>query len=335
MPRASHQQTVFRQWLILRKLTTRRPGITAREMMDHLVSEGITVTKRTVERDLVELSRLFPLETSVGSPPIGWRWRQDAVQELPGLDLVEALSLSLVGDLLSQTLPPSLHSAIGARVNEARNKLTALPGQSLAGWSQLARYIPAGMPLLTPKVCPEILSCVEEGLIHQKKVIVHYQGASSSEPREFTMHPVALLSHGSTPYLLASLGEGTELWQYPLHRFQSAELIEESSWRPPDFDLDQFLAQGHADFGKQKTIRLEAHLEPELATILRETPLSENQTLREKQGSFVLKATLQYSWQLVFYILSQGPRMTVTKPKTLRDEIASSLQSALSNYTSP
>lgn len=334
MPRASHQQTVFRQWLILRKLTTRRPGITAREMMDHLESEGVTVTKRTVERDLVELSRLFPLETSVGSPPIGWRWRQNAVQELPGLDLVEALSLSLVGDLLSQTLPPSLHSAIGARVNEARNKLAALPGHSLAGWSQLARYIPTGMPLLTPEVCPEILTCVEEGLIGQQQIIVVYQSPSSSEPRKFTMHPVALLSHGSTPYLLASLGEGTELWQYPLHRFQSADLTEDSSWRPPDFDLDQYLAQGKAEFGNQKTIRLEAKLHPSLATILRETPLSESQTLRDQDGFFVLKASVSYSWQLVFYILSQGPRMTVTKPKSLRDEVASSLESALSNYAS-
>lgn len=334
MPRASHQQTVFRQWLILRKLTTRRPGITAREMMNHLKSEGIAVTKRTVERDLVELSRLFPLETSVGSPPIGWRWRRDAAQELPGLDLVEALSLALVGDLLSQTLPPSLHSTIGARVNEAQQKLSALPDRSLAGWSQLARYIPQDIPLLPPKVCPEILTKVEEALIYQKQINVSYQSAVSKMRRDFTMHPIALLSHGSTPYLLASLGEGTELWQYPLHRFQSAELTERASWRPPDFDLDQFLAQGNADFGKQKEIRLEATIKSDLATILRETPLSEDQTLREKDSHFVLKATLQYSWQLVFYILSQGSQMTVTKPKSLRDEIASSLESALSNYTS-
>lgn len=332
MPRASHQQTIYRQWLILRKLTTRRPGITAREMRDYLETEDVSVTKRTVERDLNELSCIFPLETSVGSPPIGWRWREGAVQELPGLELVDALSLSLVGDLLNQTLPSSLHPSISARVEEARRKLDALPNHSVSAWSQLVRYIPPGQPLLQPKVNPDILHAVEESLVRQRQLAACYHAPASAEPWTTHMHPIALLSHGSTPYLLACLGEGTPLWQYPLHRFQSAELTETASWRPPDFDLDDFLAKGNANFGKKKTIRLEAQVEEALATILGETPLSDDQAIREKGDKIHLKATVQYSWQLVFYILSQGPSMTVLKPKSLRNEIVSNLQIALQNY---
>ena len=332
MPRASHQQTVTRQWLILRKLGTRRPGITAREMRDHLEGEGHPVSKRTVERDLQDLSSLFPLVTSVGSPPIGWRWREGAVQGLPGLDLVEALSLSLVGDLLSQTLPPSLHQSLSGRINEAKQKLKALPSTSVAGWSQLARYIPPGMPLLPPQVNPQILDCVEECLVQQQQLIVGYQRSPSSDMQEFRLHPVALLSHGTTPYLLASFGPDTPLWQYPLHRFQSAELTDSQSWRPDNFDLDQYIENGQAAFGKEKTIRLEARIQADLALILTETPLSSDQTLREKEDHFLLKATVQQSWQLVFYLLSQGPRITVSKPKALQKEIIASLQENLANY---
>ena len=228
-----------------------------------------------------------------------------------------------------------MHPAITARVQEAREKLAAIPGQPLANWSQLARYIPPGMPLLAPKFTPEILDCIEEGLVTHQIIKATYLSASAEEPRSFTMHPVALIAHGPVSYLLASLGEGTELWQYPIHRFQSVELTDAPSWRPPDFDLDQFLADGKASFGSKKTIRLEATLDPSLATILKETPLCEAQSIREKEGLFLLKATLPYSWQLVFYILSQGPRMIVTKPKSLRDEISSSLEEALQNYQSP
>lgn len=332
MPRASHQQTIYRQWLILRKLTTRRPGITAREMRDYLEGEDVLVTKRTVERDLNELSRIFPLETSVGSPPIGWRWRKDAVQELPGLELVDALSLSLVGDLLNQTLPASLHPSISARVAEARRKLDALPNHSVSAWSQIARYIPPGQALLKPTVDPDILQAVEEGLVGQLQLSVSYQAPTTSEPWSTHMHPLALLSHGSTPYLLASLGEGSEIYQYPLHRFLTAKVTETPSWRPPDFDLDEFLARGQASFGKGKTIRLEAQLDESLANLLRETPLTESQTIHEKDGHFLLKATVQYSWQLVFYLLSQGPKITVLKPKSLRNELLASLQTTLQNY---
>ncbi len=302
-------------------------------MRDFLESEGVAVTKRTVERDLNDLSILFPLETSVGPPPIGWRWRKGAVQELPGLDLVEALSLSLVGDVLSQTLPPSLHDAISARVHEARAKLNALPGKSVANWSQLARYIPSGLPLLSAAVCPQILDCVEEALIEQRQLTVTYQSAIANEPRHFTMHPVALLTHGPTAYLLASLGEGSELWQYPLHRFQNAQLTDKRAWRPPNFDLDQFLAEGGANFGKVKTIRLEARMDDYLATILRETPLSHDQTLRKKGEHFILKATVQSSWQLLFYIRSQGPGITILKPKSLKEQIAEDLRKSLANYS--
>ncbi|MDQ8192517.1 helix-turn-helix transcriptional regulator [Roseibacillus persicicus] len=332
MPRASHQQTIYRQWLILRKLTTRRPGITAREMRDHLETEDVSVTKRTVERDLNELSRIFPLETSIGSPPIGWRWREGAVQELPGLELVDALSLSLVGDLLNQTLPSSLHPSISARVTEARRKLDALPNHSASNWSQLVRYIPPGQPLLKPRVDPEILHTIEEGLVGQKQIAVSYQSPTSTAPWNTHMHPIALLSHGSTPYLLACLGEHSKIWQYPLHRFHSVELTDIPSWRPPDFDLDDYLAKGEANFGNKKTIRLEAQVEEDLANILRETPLSEDQTIRQKGEHLHLKATVKDSWQLTFYLLSQGHRITVLKPKSLRNEIISSLQSALNNY---
>lgn len=41
---------------------------------------------------------------------------------------------------------------------------------------------------------------------------------------------------------------------------------------------------------------------------------------------------MQYSWHLVFYILSQGPKITVLKPKPLRNEVIANLQSALQNY---
>ena len=285
-----------------------------------------------MERDLNELSCLFPLETSVGSPPIGWRWREDAVQDLPGLDLIEALSLSLVGDLLSQTLPPSLHQSVSGRINEAKRKLQALPSTTVAGWSQLARYLPPGMPLLAPEVSPEILDCVEECLVNQQQLVAQYQSADCDSPQEFRLHPVALISHGATPYLLASFGPDKELWQYPLHRFHSAENAQTPSWRPKGFDLDHYITSGQATFGKTKKIRLEARIEKSLANILRETPLSEDQSITDRKDYFLLRATVQYSWELVFYILSQGSRITITKPKALKSEIVSGLQAALSNY---
>lgn len=332
MPRASSHQTLSRQWAILRRLTKRRPGLTAGQLKDFLDGEGFPVTKRTVERDLVDLSAIFHLETSPGSSPVGWRWSDSASADLPGIDLMEAVSLVVVGDLLRQTLPPSLHESLRSRIEEARRKVEALEGNGLADWSQVARYVPPGFPLMPPVLQPDVLQEIEQALLEKRQLRVQYRSPSAVDSREFVMHPVALLAHGNTPYLLASLGEGSQVWQYPLQRFESAELLPDPAWRPAGFSIDEFLDRGDAQFGAGEWIRLEARVSEHLATVLKETPIAPDQQVRLKDGVHWLKVRVRRSWQLHFWILSQGERLTVLRPKSLRDEVRSALQRALSPY---
>ena len=334
MPRASHHQTVARQWVILKKLGTRRPGHTVRQLMEHLEAEGHPVSQRTVERDLRDLSVPFRLVTTEGTPPHGWRWAEGAAAELPGMDLTEALAMSLVGDLAAQLLPPSLHRSVAHRIQTARAMLGLLPDRSVAGWMQIARYVPPGMPLLPPAVPEHVAAAVEEALLGRKRLRVRYLSAAAGAARDFVMHPLALVVHGSTPYLVATLGEGTEVRQYPLHRFETAETGDDPGWRPDGFSLDSYLAEGNAQFGAGESIRLQARVDPDLARVLRETPLSRDQKITLRDGRHTLTATVRRSWQLAFYILSQGERMTVLKPKSLRDEIVATLHRSIEQYES-
>lgn len=50
---------------------------------------GFSISKRTIERDLNELSLIFPLERNDKSIPFGWHW-SPAVQRLRQLELREA-----------------------------------------------------------------------------------------------------------------------------------------------------------------------------------------------------------------------------------------------------
>lgn len=80
---------------MLRSLPARPPGITAQELVDLLDDAGFAVSKRTIERDLIELSNLFPLQCNDKSAPYGWYWTPGATAELPGLTLSEALARQL------------------------------------------------------------------------------------------------------------------------------------------------------------------------------------------------------------------------------------------------
>ncbi|MDF0734237.1 WYL domain-containing protein [Pseudomonas entomophila] len=99
MPFATTRATLSRQWALLRQLPSRSPGVTSAELVWRLRDVGFHVSKRTVERDLNELSLLFPLERNDKSIPFGWHWSAGAVGELRG-------NFDLQGYLRGDTLPP-------------------------------------------------------------------------------------------------------------------------------------------------------------------------------------------------------------------------------------
>lgn len=84
MPFATTRATLSRQWALLRQLPSRSPGVTSAELVWRLRDVGFHVSKRTVERDLNELSLIFPLERNDKSIPFGWHWSINSVGELRG-----------------------------------------------------------------------------------------------------------------------------------------------------------------------------------------------------------------------------------------------------------
>ncbi len=86
MPSHPTRHTIARQWQLLKLLPGRHPGMSSTQLQAALTTVGHTTSKRTVERDLVELAALFPLQCNSKGMPYGWYWQ-------PGLSLREAQQL--------------------------------------------------------------------------------------------------------------------------------------------------------------------------------------------------------------------------------------------------
>ena len=127
MPSADHATTYSRQWELLKFLPSKRPGITARDLCDRLVDAGHEVNLRTVQRDLIELSRIFPISSNEISKPYGWHWSPGARMDLPGISLAEAVSLGMLENVLKQLIPQNFLTAMEPRFAAAVDKLKALP----------------------------------------------------------------------------------------------------------------------------------------------------------------------------------------------------------------
>lgn len=336
MPGSDHETTLARQWELLRNhLPSRPPGRTSRELRDRMEDAGHNVTKRTIERDMEELSRIFPIGRNEVSIPYGWHWKENARFDTLGMDLSEAVSLGLMEDVLRQIMPPAFLSALEGKFSLAREKLAALPKIPHARWADLVRYVPPGLPFIPPAMAPGVLPAIQEALLRQRQLQVVYLSAGSAAAKEQTLHPLSLIQQGARSYLVATAFEYVQPHLYAIHRIASATVLDEPALRPKGFSLDSFLAGGGAQFGSGGAIVLKARVSDGLARLLEETPISKDQKFTTRSGVHTLTATVQESWQLHFWLLSQGPAITVLKPVALRKEIIAALENTLATYQTP
>jgi predicted DNA-binding transcriptional regulator YafY len=333
MPGSDHETTLARQWELLRNhLPSGPPGKSSRDLRDRLEAAGHNVTKRTVERDMEELSRIFPISRNENGKPYGWHWTENARFDILGMDLSEAVSLGLMEDVLRQIMPPAFLSALEGKFSLAREKLAALPKIPHARWKDLVRYVPPGMPFIPPALAPGVLPAIQEALLHQRQLQVVYLSAGSKDAQELTMHPLSLIQQGARSYLVATAFGYDTPYQYALHRMASVTVLEEAVKRPKGYSLDAFIDSGAAQFGSGEVITLKARVDDNLARLLEETPLAKDQKITRRAGIHTLTASVHDSWQLHFWILSQGAAITVIQPVALRSRIVSCLEETLGNY---
>lgn len=325
MPDRSSRETLARQWQLLRLLPNYSSWATASELTAKLAGDGYTTSKRTVERDLADLSQVFPIERNDKGRPYGWRWRRGVELRVPGVELAEALSLTLVEQFLARMLPLSLWRSFQPRLDHAREKLEALGERNkTARWVEKIHYVSPTLPLIPPKIDEDVLECVQRALIEDRQLDAEYRSAGTDEAKPVKLNPLGLIQRGPVTYLVATAYNYDDIRYYALHRIQSVVIGIDDALHPENFSLTEHLAAGHGHFvpfDSEGEIQLEARVLPDLAQILEETPLSEDMECSGDPEMPTVTATVPDTWQLRWWILSQGARIEVIRPLSLREEM--------------
>ena len=335
MSKSYKTSVLLRQIELLKQLPSRGSGKTATELTRALNDAGYSITKRQVERDLNELLEAFPIDKNDDSIPYGWKWGAGASVDLPGMTVSEALSLSLVEGTLKLLMPVSMLDGLETRFRQAEKQLLALGKENRkAKWASKVRFVSPTMPFLPPVIDSEILSTVQEALLSDIQIEVSYQGMRDDEAKEIRISPLALVNRGAVSYLVASAYEYDGVRLYAMHRIRGATKTSDTVKRPAGFDLDVYIEAGGLQFGNGKAILLRAWVSSWLAKILEEPPLSADQKLMHSEEKIKLTATVSDSWQLSWWMMSQGPGIEVIAPVALRRKIGEQLTEAAARYQS-
>lgn len=331
MPYDKARDTITRLLELLALVPSRGQGKTAAELQSALEGLGFNVTKRTVERDLINLETSLNLSCDDSKKPHRWSWPTKDVRFPPALELAEALSLRMLEEHLRPIFPASVLSVLEPRFNAAREKLLNLPNDNrTAHWLNKVRISQPTLPFRPPAINQECLEMVQEALLSDRQVDVLYDSLSGR--KELRLHPLALYQRGVVTYLAAATFDYTKPVRYAVHRLLSVKITDESVKRPDNFDIDKFLKEGGMEFGGDTLIDLKVVISDQLVRHLSETPFADDMKIVSKNGRHILTATVPDSWSLRWWLSSQGNEAVVIAPTSLRDDMRERILEAQQAY---
>lgn len=333
---ATNQQSLLRQWHMLQQVPRAPLKITVKELCERLRNSDFKVTERTVQRDLKELSDVFPITADERDKPFGWSWLRDASSfDLPGLTVPEALTLTLVEQHLRHHLPPITVDALRPHFSSAARTLSTVDDSPSRAWLDKVRSVPPQQPLLPPRIDEECQRSVYLALMQDRQLKLHYRKRDAEQPTVYAaVHPLAVVQRGGLVYLVCMFDRYGDVRTIALHRVQQAEVLYESSRKKPGFDIDAYIASGQFGVIAGAPVNLRAVFTRAAGEHLFETPLSADQVLTgDAEGRLHLAATVPNTRSLVWWLLGFGDGVVIQEPASLRDEMAGIARRMAAAYT--
>lgn len=327
--------TLLRQWMMLREIPRHPRRIGTAALMDKLERAGYQTTQRTIQRDLVKLSEVLPLLAD-NTKPQGWSWQADVPQlDLPALEPQAALVFHLVEKYLKTVLPASTISYLAPWFKTAEGVLDN-HGNGLSAWRDKVRVLPPGQPLHPPVMNPEDQAIVTQALLQDRCLSVLYRPRGEKGDKTYQVNPLGLVVRDHVLYLVCTLWDYEDIKQLVLHRILEAEILELPSRPIKGFNLDKYIEEGEFGYpmerGKKK-IKLVADFDKRAARTFVERPLDLSQKVETvDENTLRLTASVADTRELRSWLLGFGSQVTVIEPAPLREEMFGIAQVSIRKY---
>lgn len=295
-------------------------SVTARELQQQLSDAGYERDMRTIQRQLETLSEYFELERDDTSKPYRYSWKERAKGlSLPGLSAQESLLLTLAEQQLRTLLPSRLMNSMQGFFAQAREQLNNptssfnAPSKEKA-WLKKVRFVSTSQPLLPPKVKAEVFEQVSNALYADVWLDVEYTNAADKTAKHRVM-PLGLAQQGPRMYLVCRFEGYDNERSLALHRMRSAQASTFAFERPREFDLEQYDNDGRFGYGDGERIHLQFRIDKAAGYHLLESPLSEDQQVKDAGDEYEINATLVDTDMLDWWLRGFGDAITTVKKR--------------------
>lgn len=321
------KDTLLRQLALLR-LIPESPRYTSTAILHEKLQErGFAVNLRSVQRDLVRLSVMFPLISEEKGGRNAWCFSEGASLDLRDMESPTALALTLAEDHLQSLLPQTVLSLMAPQFRKARAYLDSMEKNQLSNWSRRVRAVPNGKSLLPAQIDAEVWTSISLALLEHKQLAVSYLARGKTQASEFILHPAGIVSRHATSYLIASVNDYNDLRQFALHRIRTAQVLDKTAKPHKHFNVDNYIREELNTGSTIKPVLLVAEIAPNIAWLLNETPLAEQQSILPLENSdwFRLEVTVPDDTETLWWVFGLGEHVCVQQPQHWREKIAQKL----------
>lgn len=229
---------LYRHWQILSRLSMGQ-WINLRELKEELALEGLSVSLRTIQRDLLQISHRFPIESNKATPQ-GWRWKRNVpIQSLPYMSRKQALTFLMIEQHVKHLLPQHCINEIAPWLDLAERNLQH--ENYLTNWQEKVRFFPNSYyHHSSPLSAAWVHECLQEALLQSKQFCCEHQ---QNPEYHLILNPIAMVQINQIFYLICSQKNSSHVQLVAFHQLKNIEILPHKAQIPHDFNLDVYLAQ--------------------------------------------------------------------------------------------
>ncbi len=322
-------QSLLRQWRLLKALSVRRLGNPLKEM-----AQELEVNVRTIRRDLELFRRLgFPIREETGEFNRK-RWRIAAEWNEPHkcFTFDEAIALFLA----RRSFEPLAGTPFWEAANRAFDKIrAALTDDVVAYLDRMAdTFYQTHVGVSDYAGRRDLIETLWVGMEDRRAVKITYSSLHEPQPHSYAVHPYGMALHNGSLYLVGFSPKHDEVRRWKVDRVAATELTGERFCRPADFDLRQHFAGAFAVWHDgQAPLTVRVRFSPTAGRYVQEKRWHDTQQLHlQPDGSLIAEFQLSSTVELKSWILSFGEDAEILSPQDLREKVKKELENLLARY---
>lgn len=322
---ANHEKEISvseRQIYILSLLSQNPIGYTADEIVEKLKKWDVVLTKRTINRDIDELSMSYAIEEEERNGKTYFLARKFSMENVD-LTIQDLMAISFMQQLVQQYE----HTIMGKAAEEMLQKIASNTGnlnrKHLEELSKTIRFIDRN-EWKNQDVKPEIEQMITAAIEKQNKIEIQYHSWNSDETTKRVIHPYSMTFIDQYLCVEGYCELRKELRTFRLSRIQNVTVLKEQFQIPETYhkkDEDKFIYLG----GKDKE-QLIIQFDVETGRYIREYEAHRADRLTENEEGVLFEKRTAITTEVIRWILRFGAGAKVVQPENLKEQIKTEIE---------